>query len=219
MKFISRKWDSQFHSFPDSSNVERIWDFIKHVYVDRRYTGERSFDKPPRVKMGEAEDSYENRRDAYQAGSQSPPYEDTYEVMNVVIAKDLVLVEEVKIGIIKILVTKEEVLDMIKKVCGESSPSSFQCKSTGVGPFGFVSSSICSGSNCWNTCGFTCKQLNNFPPASAQAGAPVGHMTVSLFGVGAPAAATTNKLTTFPSGGAPAAAPGSATVFPSNGGQ
>ncbi|GFY82212.1 hypothetical protein Acr_02g0004520 [Actinidia rufa] len=46
-----------------------------------------------------------------------------------------------------------------------------------------------------------------------------GHMTVSPFGVGAPAAATTNYLTTFPSGGAPAAAPGSATTFPSNGGQ
>ncbi|GFY82214.1 hypothetical protein Acr_02g0004540 [Actinidia rufa] len=101
-------------------------------------------------------------------------------------------------------------------------PNSFQCKSTGVGPFGVVSSSICSGSNCRNTwywSGFTCKQLNNFPPVSAQAGAPVGHMTVSPFGVGAPAAATTNNMTTFPSGGAPAAAPGSATAFPSNGGQ
>ncbi|GFY82218.1 hypothetical protein Acr_02g0004580 [Actinidia rufa] len=228
--------------------------------------------------------------------------------MNVIIEKDLVLVEEAKIGIIKILMTKEEVLDMIKKVSNASSqlegkspnlqkdldvssppivrpvkdiwgdnvaplriiepptlnvgrvtdgslrtqrtasssslassngnpaeskkednkqlqvnrPNSFQCKSTGVGPFGVVSSSICSGSNCRNTwywSGFTCKQLNNFPPVSAQAGAPVGHMTVSPFGVGAPAAATTNNMTTFPSGGAPAAAPGSATAFPSNGGQ
>ncbi|XP_057468091.1 probable ADP-ribosylation factor GTPase-activating protein AGD14 isoform X2 [Actinidia eriantha] len=74
-----KEWDPQRHSFPDSSNVERLRDFIKHVYVDRRYTGERSFDKPPRVKMGEAEDSFENRRDAYQVGSRSPPYEDTYE--------------------------------------------------------------------------------------------------------------------------------------------
>ncbi|GFY82206.1 NSP (nuclear shuttle protein)-interacting GTPase [Actinidia rufa] len=105
---------------------------------------------------------------------------------------------------------------------GESNPSSFQCKSTGVGPFGIVSSSICSSSNCWNTwswSGCTCKQLNNFPPVSAQVGAPVGHTTMSPFGVGAPATATTNNLTTFPSGGAPAAAPGSATAFPSNGGQ
>ncbi|GFY96316.1 NSP (nuclear shuttle protein)-interacting GTPase [Actinidia rufa] len=74
-----KEWDPQRHSFPDSSNVERLRDFIKHVYVDRRYTGERSFDKPPRVKLGEAEDSFENRRDAYQVGSRSPPYEDTYE--------------------------------------------------------------------------------------------------------------------------------------------
>ncbi|KAL7259892.1 hypothetical protein ACSBR1_005703 [Camellia fascicularis] len=74
-----KEWDSQRHSVPDTSNAERLRDFIKHVYVDRRYTGERSFDKPPRVKMGEAEDSYEGRRtDTYQGG-RSPPYEDTYE--------------------------------------------------------------------------------------------------------------------------------------------
>lgn len=33
------------------SNVERLRDFIKHVYVDRRYSGERSIEKPPRGKM------------------------------------------------------------------------------------------------------------------------------------------------------------------------
>lgn len=33
------------------SNVERLRDFIRHVYVDRRYSGERSFEKPPRGKM------------------------------------------------------------------------------------------------------------------------------------------------------------------------
>ncbi|KAJ0745437.1 putative Arf GTPase activating protein [Helianthus annuus] len=52
-----KEWDPQRQSFPDSSNVERLRDFIKHVYVDRRYSGERSFDKPPRVKTGEAEGS------------------------------------------------------------------------------------------------------------------------------------------------------------------
>nr|GEY15471.1 probable ADP-ribosylation factor GTPase-activating protein AGD14 isoform X2 [Tanacetum cinerariifolium] len=31
-------------------NVERLRDFIKHVYVDRIYSGERSLDKPPRAK-------------------------------------------------------------------------------------------------------------------------------------------------------------------------
>lgn len=34
-----------------ASNVERLRDFIKHVYVDRRYTGERSYGKPPSMKM------------------------------------------------------------------------------------------------------------------------------------------------------------------------
>ncbi|PWA66733.1 NSP (nuclear shuttle protein)-interacting GTPase [Artemisia annua] len=58
-----KEWDAQRQSFPDSSNVERLRDFIKHVYVDRRYSGERSSDKPPRAKTGEVE------------GSRSPPYE------------------------------------------------------------------------------------------------------------------------------------------------
>lgn len=38
-----------FVFFP--SNVERLRDFIKHVYVDRRYTGERSLEKPLRERM------------------------------------------------------------------------------------------------------------------------------------------------------------------------
>ncbi|KAK1417308.1 hypothetical protein QVD17_26434 [Tagetes erecta] len=64
-----KEWDPQRQSFPDSSNVERLREFIKHVYVDRRYSGEKSLDKPTRVKTGEAEDSY-------QGGSRSPPFRD-----------------------------------------------------------------------------------------------------------------------------------------------
>ncbi|KAM2193674.1 hypothetical protein ACFX1R_027934 [Malus domestica] len=75
-----KELDPQRNSYPDSSNVERLRDFIKHVYVDRRYTGERNLDKPPKGKMGEKEDSYDNRRvDSYQGGSRSPPYDDKYE--------------------------------------------------------------------------------------------------------------------------------------------
>ncbi|XP_058206769.1 probable ADP-ribosylation factor GTPase-activating protein AGD14 isoform X1 [Rhododendron vialii] len=75
-----KECDPQRHYVTDASNVERLRDFIKHVYVDRRYTGEKSFDKPPKVKMGETEDSYESRRtDAYQGGPRSPPYEDMNE--------------------------------------------------------------------------------------------------------------------------------------------
>lgn len=74
-----KEWDSQRQSAPDSSNVERLRDFIKHVYVDRRYTGDRSYGKPPSMKMDNKEDFSENRRtEAYQGGSRSPPYEDTY---------------------------------------------------------------------------------------------------------------------------------------------
>lgn len=64
-----KEWDPERNSLPDSSNVERLRTFIKHVYVDRRYTGERSLDKPPRTKSVETEDG----------GSRSPPYNDTYE--------------------------------------------------------------------------------------------------------------------------------------------
>ncbi|XP_061366476.1 probable ADP-ribosylation factor GTPase-activating protein AGD14 isoform X2 [Gastrolobium bilobum] len=75
-----KEWDAQRQSFPDSSNVDRLRDFIKHVYVDRRFTGERTSDKPPRTKAGDKDDFYENRKsEAYQGGSKSPPYEDTYE--------------------------------------------------------------------------------------------------------------------------------------------
>ncbi|XP_027193086.1 uncharacterized protein [Cicer arietinum] len=72
-----KEWDAQHHSFPDSSNVNRLRDFIKHVYVDRRFTGDRNSDKPPRVKAGDKDESYENRKvEAYQGGSRSPPYSD-----------------------------------------------------------------------------------------------------------------------------------------------
>ncbi|KAL8120209.1 hypothetical protein AgCh_017381 [Apium graveolens] len=75
-----KEWDPERNSLPDSSNVERLRTFIKHVYVDRRYTGERSLDKPSRAKSGEAEDYSENKKiDSYQGGSRSPPYNDTYE--------------------------------------------------------------------------------------------------------------------------------------------
>ncbi|XP_057768108.1 probable ADP-ribosylation factor GTPase-activating protein AGD14 [Salvia miltiorrhiza] len=74
-----KEWDPQRNSLPDGSNVDRLRDFIKHVYVDRRYTGEKNVEKPPRAKMGETEDFNGNRRaDNYQ-GSRSPPYDDSFD--------------------------------------------------------------------------------------------------------------------------------------------
>ncbi|KAE8705828.1 hypothetical protein F3Y22_tig00110415pilonHSYRG00024 [Hibiscus syriacus] len=70
-----KEWDPQRNSVPDSRNVEKIRDFIKHVYEDRRFSGGRNYDKPPRGKMGDKEDISENRADGYRGGSRSPPYE------------------------------------------------------------------------------------------------------------------------------------------------
>eukprot|EP01018_Ginkgo_biloba_P026056 Gb_09337 [translate_table: standard] len=45
----------------------------------KRYTGDRVGDKLPRKKMGDRDDTYENRRyESYQSDSRSPPYEDQY---------------------------------------------------------------------------------------------------------------------------------------------
>ncbi|XP_073132286.1 uncharacterized protein [Henckelia pumila] len=75
-----KEWDSQRNSLPDASNIERLRDFIKHIYVDRRFTGERNSEKPLRAKMGETEDFSGNRRmDNNQGGSRTPPYEENFE--------------------------------------------------------------------------------------------------------------------------------------------
>ncbi|KZV27458.1 hypothetical protein F511_02567 [Dorcoceras hygrometricum] len=75
-----KEWDSQRNSLPNASNIERLRDFIKHIYVDRRYTGERNSERPLRPKAGETEDMSGNKRtDNNQGGSRSPPYEETFE--------------------------------------------------------------------------------------------------------------------------------------------
>ncbi|XP_042468559.1 probable ADP-ribosylation factor GTPase-activating protein AGD14 isoform X1 [Zingiber officinale] len=70
-----KEWDAQRYSFPDSSNIVRLREFIKHVYMDRRYTGERSSSRSPRSK-GDNEDPYDKKKlDSYH-GSRSPTYND-----------------------------------------------------------------------------------------------------------------------------------------------
>ncbi|KAK9121744.1 hypothetical protein Syun_019361 [Stephania yunnanensis] len=46
-----KEWDPHRQTAPDSSNVDRLRDFIKHVYEDRRYTGDRIMDKLTRGTM------------------------------------------------------------------------------------------------------------------------------------------------------------------------
>ncbi|KAB2012502.1 hypothetical protein ES319_D09G094900v1 [Gossypium barbadense] len=57
-----RQWDSQHQSLPDNRNVEGLRKFIKHVYVDRRYCGEKgTVDRPSIPKRVEREDSFTYR--------------------------------------------------------------------------------------------------------------------------------------------------------------
>ncbi|KAG2322878.1 hypothetical protein Bca52824_016091 [Brassica carinata] len=64
--------DPQRQSAPDGSNVERLRDFIRQVYVNKRYTNEKNDDKPPRGPTGDSETRNSS-------GSRSPPYEDAYD--------------------------------------------------------------------------------------------------------------------------------------------
>ncbi|XP_012484907.2 uncharacterized protein LOC105799093 [Gossypium raimondii] len=57
-----RQWDSQHQSLPDNRNVEGLRKFIKHVYVDRRYCGEKgTVDRPSIPKRMDREDSFTPR--------------------------------------------------------------------------------------------------------------------------------------------------------------
>ncbi|GMH11868.1 hypothetical protein Nepgr_013709 [Nepenthes gracilis] len=56
-----KTWDPACHIFPDSSNIHGLRDFIKHVYVDRRFTGETPPDKLPRLRLSDKE--YNEHRD------------------------------------------------------------------------------------------------------------------------------------------------------------
>ncbi|GLT67706.1 hypothetical protein SLA2020_399950 [Shorea laevis] len=46
-----KDWKPGRHSIPDNSNAERLRDFIKQVYVNRKYSGEKSCDSPSNAKM------------------------------------------------------------------------------------------------------------------------------------------------------------------------
>ncbi|KAJ6373056.1 hypothetical protein OIU76_027400 [Salix suchowensis] len=56
-----KDWDPQRNQLPDGSNLQKLRDFIKHVYVDRRYTGEKSDEKLSRLRLTDKEESSESR--------------------------------------------------------------------------------------------------------------------------------------------------------------
>ncbi|KAL6223482.1 hypothetical protein ACLB2K_006868 [Fragaria x ananassa] len=75
-----KDWDLQRQRFPDSSKVDKIRDFIRSVYVDRKYAGGRTLEKPPRDMQNHRFREDETRRaSSYHSYSQSPPYDYQYE--------------------------------------------------------------------------------------------------------------------------------------------
>ncbi|XP_050370395.1 probable ADP-ribosylation factor GTPase-activating protein AGD14 [Argentina anserina] len=75
-----KDWDLQRQRFPDSSKVDKIREFIKSVYVDRKYAGGRTLEKPPRDMQNHKIREDETRRaSSYHSYSQSPPYDYQYE--------------------------------------------------------------------------------------------------------------------------------------------
>nr|GMD48053.1 probable ADP-ribosylation factor GTPase-activating protein AGD14 [Ipomoea batatas] len=75
-----KNWDPQRQRLPANSNVEKVREFIKNVYVDKRYAGAQSMDRPPRGTQNFRGHVDETRRaSSYHSYSQSPPYDFQYE--------------------------------------------------------------------------------------------------------------------------------------------
>ncbi|CAL9135021.1 unnamed protein product [Musa textilis] len=74
-----RDWDMERMRLPDSSNLDKLREFIKAVYADKKYASGRSSDKPPRDMQSHKNHEDHRRASSYHSFSQSPPYEDQYE--------------------------------------------------------------------------------------------------------------------------------------------
>ncbi|KAI3973998.1 hypothetical protein MKX01_030574 [Papaver californicum] len=72
-----KEWDPHRHYQPDNSNTRRLREFIKHVYVDRKYSGEKNIEMTQKKKVDTKIDALEIR-DALQNGSRKPAYENTF---------------------------------------------------------------------------------------------------------------------------------------------
>ncbi|XP_054794170.1 UBA domain-containing protein 3-like [Prosopis cineraria] len=66
-------WDPHRHSYPDTNNIPRLRDFIKQVYVDRKFSGERTQKNLPRLRLNNKEESYDRRKLSF---SRRERYED-----------------------------------------------------------------------------------------------------------------------------------------------
>ncbi|KAJ0798002.1 putative Arf GTPase activating protein [Helianthus annuus] len=75
-----RDWDPREQRLPDNSNVDKVRDFIKSVYVDKNFFASKTSGKPPRDMPNHRNFEDETRRaSSYHSYSQSPPYDYQYE--------------------------------------------------------------------------------------------------------------------------------------------
>ncbi|XP_057540906.1 probable ADP-ribosylation factor GTPase-activating protein AGD14 isoform X1 [Amaranthus tricolor] len=75
-----KNWDLHRQRQPNSSNVDKIREFIKAVYIDRKYAAGNNSEKPPRDMQSQMNVGDETRRaSSYHSFSQSPPYDFQYE--------------------------------------------------------------------------------------------------------------------------------------------
>ncbi|GFP82109.1 probable ADP-ribosylation factor GTPase-activating protein agd14 [Phtheirospermum japonicum] len=75
-----KAWDPQKNRVPDNSNVDKVREFIKKVYVDKLYFQEKSTDRPPRDPQSlRSHEDQTRRASSYHSYSQSPPYDFQYE--------------------------------------------------------------------------------------------------------------------------------------------
>ncbi|KAJ1297356.1 hypothetical protein BS78_01G369200 [Paspalum vaginatum] len=74
-----KDFDMQKMRLPDSSNIGCLREFIKAVYVERRYAGGRFSERPPRDKQSQTAHEEHRRASSYHSFSQSPPYDNQYE--------------------------------------------------------------------------------------------------------------------------------------------
>lgn len=75
-----KDWDPREQRLPDNSNVDKVREFIKSVYVDKKFFASKASGKPPRDALNLRGHEDETRRaSSYHSYSQSPPYDYQYE--------------------------------------------------------------------------------------------------------------------------------------------
>lgn len=75
-----KDWDWQRMRLPNNSNPDRIREFIRAVYVEKKYAGGKSTNKPATDSESvKSNDSDMRRPSSYHSYSQSPPYDFQYE--------------------------------------------------------------------------------------------------------------------------------------------